>query len=233
MAKTFQEWTLLPHGPLEKLTENLWRLEGTMPNGSNKRTMSLVRLADGRLIIHNAIALEDGLMAEVTAFGTPAAILVPNAFHRQDAKIMKDRFPDARVYCPSAATKAVAKVVPVDGSYADAPQDSSVRVRHLDGLKEKEGVVEVTSADGRSLIFNDTMLNTASARHVFKLLLAPLGRLGVPRFSRWFLVADKAALRADIERMAGSDLRRVIPGHGAPVLENAAQLLKEAARELT
>src|SRR5688572_26585926 len=142
MAKAFQEWCVLPHTPIEKLSDTVWTVEGTMPNGTTKRRMSLIRLADGRLITHNAIALEEELMAEVTAFGTPAAILVPNGFHRQDAKIMKDRFPDAKVYCPGAAKKAVSQVVPVDGSYADAPQDATVRVRHLDGVKEKEGVVE-------------------------------------------------------------------------------------------
>src|SRR5207237_4272316 len=99
------------------------------------------------VLIHNAIALEDNLMAEITAWGTPAAILVPNGFHRQDAKIMKDRFPNAKVYCPAGAKKAVSKVLPVDGSFAEVPQDGTVRVRHLEGVKAREGLVEVTSSD--------------------------------------------------------------------------------------
>jgi hypothetical protein len=227
----FREWTVLPHDPIEKLTENLWRVEGTMPGG-NKRTMSLIRLSDGRLLIHNAIALEDDLMAEVTAFGSPAAILVPNAFHRQDAKIMKDRFPSAKVYCPAGARKKVGQVVAVDGSYADAPQDSTVRVRHLSGMKEKEGVVEVDSKDGRTAIFCDALLNMSHAKHIFKLFLAPIGRLSIPRFSRWLLVSDKQALRNDLERLASDSLKRVIPGHGNPVVDDAAGALKRAAADL-
>ena len=90
MAKCFETWTVLPHGPLEKLSENLWRLEGTMPNGNTKRIMTIARMKDGRLVIHNAIALEPALQSEIEAFGTPASIVVPNGFHRQDAKIYKD-----------------------------------------------------------------------------------------------------------------------------------------------
>ena len=232
MAKAFQEWRVLPHGPIEKLSDSLWCVEGTMPNGKTRRRMALIRLADGRLIIHNAIALEDELMAEVTAFGTPAAILVPNAFHRQDAKIMKDRFPQAKVYCPAGAKKAVSRVVPVDGTYSDAPRDATVSIRHLDGVKEREGVVEVISPDGRSLVFCDTLLNIKKAPLPARLFLAPIGRLSVPRFSRLLLVKDKRAFRADLERLAASDLRRIVPGHGALVLENAAASLEKAAAEL-
>src|SRR5262245_49018604 len=122
MAKAFQTWTVLPHQPLEKLADNLWRVEGTMPDGRTRRVMSVAKMRDGRLVIHNAIALEEPLMAELEAFGTPAVLVVPNAYHRQDAKIFKDRYPALRVHCPRGATKGVGKVVPVDGDYEDAPR---------------------------------------------------------------------------------------------------------------
>jgi hypothetical protein len=41
MAKTFTTWTVLPHQPIEKLTENLWRVSGTMNNGTLQRQMVL------------------------------------------------------------------------------------------------------------------------------------------------------------------------------------------------
>src|SRR5687767_5016314 len=44
MAKCFESWTVLPHGPLEKLSENLWRVEGTMPDGTTKRVMTIARM---------------------------------------------------------------------------------------------------------------------------------------------------------------------------------------------
>jgi hypothetical protein len=232
MAKAFQTWTILKHGPLEKISENLWRLEGNLGD-TNKRVMTLARLADGRVLIHNAIALEDPLMDEITAWGTPAGILVPNAFHRQDAKIMKDRFPNAKVYCPGAAKKAVSQVVAVDGSYDDVPRDATVSARHIDGINEKEGVLEVNSSDGRSLVFCDTLLNVKDPPLLFKFFLAPVNRPSVPRFAKWFFMKNKAALKADLEKMAAADgLRRIIPGHGAMVASDAATILSGAAREI-
>lgn len=232
MPKTFTTWTILPHGPIEKLAENLWRVEGQLGK-SNKRVMTLARLADGRVLIHNAIALEEPLMAELTAWGTPCAILVPNAFHRQDARIMKDRFPAAKVYCPAGARKAVEQVVAVDGSYADAPGDDTVRARHLEGIGDKEGVLEVRSKDGRSLIFCDTLLNLASAPAPLAIFVGPVGRPSVPRFARWLFVKKKAAFVEDLRKLgADGPIARLIPGHGAVVTGDAAGALSRAIAEL-
>src|SRR4051812_45540873 len=107
MAKAFEQWTVLPHGPIEKLSDNLWRVSGTMPDGKTTRVMTIARFGDGRLLMHNAIALEEPLMAELEAWGKPSFIVVPNGFHRQDAKIYKGRYPEAAVLCPKGATKRV------------------------------------------------------------------------------------------------------------------------------
>lgn len=55
--KVFTEWTVLPHRPIEKLTDNLWRVSGIV--GSIQRQMAVGRLRDGRLMIVNAIALDE------------------------------------------------------------------------------------------------------------------------------------------------------------------------------
>jgi hypothetical protein len=92
MAKCFTTWTVLPHDSIEKHSENLWSVSGNMPSG-NQRRMTIARRADGKLVIHNPIALDDAEMKEVEALGKPAYLIVPNAFHRQDAIIYKQRYP--------------------------------------------------------------------------------------------------------------------------------------------
>src|SRR5687767_7163258 len=115
MAKCFQEWKVLPHGPIEKLEDNLWRVEGSLPGGMPlKRVMTVARLRDGQLVIHNAIALGPAEMAELERFGKPAYLIVPNAYHRLDAKIWKDRYPQIAAGCPAGARAKVSEVVPVD-----------------------------------------------------------------------------------------------------------------------
>src|SRR5690606_38404699 len=79
------------HGPLERLEDNLWRVEGALPNMALRRVMTVVRMADGRLVIHSAIALPDELMAQIEAWGRPSYLLVPNAYHRLDAPAYKAR----------------------------------------------------------------------------------------------------------------------------------------------
>jgi hypothetical protein len=61
MAKCFTTWTVLPHDPIEKHSENLWSVSGNMPGG-NQRRMTIARCADGKLVIHNPIALDDAEM---------------------------------------------------------------------------------------------------------------------------------------------------------------------------
>lgn len=52
MPKCFTQWTVLPHEPLEKHSDNLWSVSGKMPGG-NQRRMTIVKRADGGLIFHN------------------------------------------------------------------------------------------------------------------------------------------------------------------------------------
>src|SRR5258706_9731519 len=104
MPKTNETWTVLKHRPIEKLEPNLWRVEGDLP-WSGTRVMTIVKLASGGLVIHNGIALEEDAMKEIEAFGTPEVLIVPNGFHRLDAKVYKDRYPKLKVLCPAGATK--------------------------------------------------------------------------------------------------------------------------------
>lgn len=227
MATCYDTWKVLPHEPIERLSERLWRVEGVMESGT-RRIMSIVRLDDGRILLHNAIALEDPQMAEIDAWGEVAGILVPNAFHRMDCRIMQARYPKAKVYAPAGAIKGVTKATPVHGSFVDAPQGGGVRVAHLAGIKEREGVVEVAGADGATLIFNDMVMNIPPAKPPMEWFLGPSGRVSLPRFARWFFINDKKAFRADVERMIDAAPRRLVPGHGRLVNEDAAEKLREA-----
>lgn len=230
---SFKEWTVLEHGPIEKLTNNLWSVEGFMPKG-NQRRMTIARLDDGRLIVHNAVALRPEEMAELERFGEVAAIVVPNGFHRQDAFIWKQRYPRAQVFAPKRALAKVAKLVPVDGDYDAVPRDAHVRAAHLDGTNGAEGVLEVDSEDGRSLVFNDVLLNMEPKSGLAAFFLAPMGRPSVPRFSRWLLVKDKRAFASQLRNIAGTGapLRRVIVGHGATIVDRPGEVLNGLASEL-
>jgi hypothetical protein len=225
----FTTWTVLPHEPLQKLSDNFWCVQGTMPDGKAKRKMSVMRLADGSLMLHNVIALEEPHMQDLEAFGKPSYIVVPNGFHRQDARIWKDRYPSAKVIAPVGSRKKVGQIVPVDLDYKDAPSDASVKLSYFDGTKQKEGYAEVRSADGTTLVINDVILNMPKMGGLFGFLLGPTGQPSVPRFTRWFVAKDNGALGEHIERLSNiADLRRVVLSHGQNLEQKPAEALKTA-----
>ncbi|MBC7173841.1 MAG: hypothetical protein H5U40_15480, partial [Polyangiaceae bacterium] len=119
MAKAFEEWKVLEHGPLVPLAENLWWVSGSLPGMSLRRSMVVARSADGSLVIHSAIALREDAMRQIESFGRPAHLIVPSRYHRLDAPAYKKRFPEMRVYAPRGSHAAVSEVIAVDGTYED------------------------------------------------------------------------------------------------------------------
>ncbi|OJT21256.1 hypothetical protein BO221_25835 [Archangium sp. Cb G35] len=237
-SKISDEWTVLPHGPLEQLSENLWRVEGSLPGMSLKRVMTVVRRNDGSLVIHSAIALADKEQRELEALGPPAVLLVPNQSHRLDAPAYKKRYPTLRVFAPSGGRQAIAEAVPVDGTYDDFPADDTVRLEMLHGVKAGEGAMFVHSKDGLTLVLNDCLFNMDRKKDPLGWFFTTvLGSAPGPRVSRLvklMFVQDKKALRADFERFAQlPGLVRLIVSHekvahGA----EAANALKQAATYL-
>lgn len=232
MAKCFSEWTVLPHDPIEKLAGNLWRVEGKMNDGKVQRQMVLARMKDGRVLVHNAIALEEPLMKELEAWGEPSVLFVPNGFHRQDAAIWKKRYPKMRVIAPAAARKGVSKIVPVDGAIDAAPADETVKLVPLGGAPG-EGVLEVVSDGEVTAVFTDAILNVPKRTGVVGFFLAPTGKVSVPRFSRLMLIKDRKAFRADLEALAARSPRRLLFGHGKPVTSDAAGELRNVIAQMS
>jgi hypothetical protein len=234
MAKPFDEWKVFPHRPIEKMDTNLWRVEGDIPGANGSRVMTIAKRSDGKLVIHNAIALEEPLMKEIDAFGEVAAIVVPNGFHRLDAKVFKKRYPNSAVVCPAGARKKVEQVVPVQKAYDDGSlADADVRLEHLEGTNKGEGVMVVRSPGGETLVFNDMITNMPKLGGVVGFILAPTGRPGIPRFARWMMVKDKSAFRGHVEKLASAtNLQRVIVSHGAVMSDKPAAALEEALTAL-
>src|SRR6185369_9988190 len=103
MVRMHVTWRVLPHRPLAQLSERVWRLEGDLEGMPMRRVMTIARRGDGGLVVHNAIAADAPTMAAIAKLGEIRALVVPNGFHRLDAKVFHDRFPAAQVICPAGA----------------------------------------------------------------------------------------------------------------------------------
>ena len=238
MAKSFPAWKVLPHGPIEKLSENLWRVKGALPGMSLERVMTIVRLEDGRLAIFSAIALRDDEMRELEAWGTPAFLIMPNGWHRLDAVGYVKRYPQLQVFAPKGSRKRVEDVVPVAGTFSDFPSTPTLSLSALPGIRDLEGVMQVRSADGVTVVLGDAVMNMDN-RHdaVGYLLTRVLGSAPGPRVSRlirWRMADNRKALRAELERLAQTaGLVRVIVAHDKVASgPDAAATLRAAASYL-
>jgi hypothetical protein len=238
MAKANREWKVLSHEPLQKLAENLWWVRGSLPGMSLKRVMTIGRLPDGDLVIHNGIALDDASMREIEGWGRPRYLIVPNGGHRLDAPAYKQRYPGLSVLTPKGSRARVEEVVAVDGSYEDFPASESIWFQTLAGVAEAEGAMFVRSADGVTVVLNDAVFNMDTKRDplgfFFTTLLGSAPGPRVSRLAKLIFIKDRKALRADLERLALTpDLERLIVAHEKVASgRDAANALQRAATYL-
>lgn len=232
------DWVVLPHAPIQKVSENLWRVEGELPHLSLRRVMSVARLRDGRLVIHSAIAMEEAAMKELEAWGEPSILLIPHARHRMDAARYKQCYPRLRVFAPPAVLTKARETVTVDGTFADAPLDPSVELELIAGTGEAEAAMLVHSQDGTTVILTELVFDLEPPKSAIGRAVVRLSGFGPgPRITpvvKFELVKNKRALAAHLERLAAiPDLARLIVGHSRmSVGRAAAEALRRAATTL-
>ena len=98
MPYILKEWEVLPHGKLTQIDDGLLTVTGDirMPLVDFVRRMTVARLADGRLVVYSAIALDEDEMQALDDFGSMAFLVVPGDHHRRDVGIWKARFRTSR-----------------------------------------------------------------------------------------------------------------------------------------
>ncbi|MCB9797495.1 MAG: hypothetical protein H6741_32800 [Alphaproteobacteria bacterium] len=230
------DWLVHAHGPLEPLSENLWHARGSLPNMGLPRRMVVVRRADGGLIVHSAVCLEEAQQAALEALGPVRFILVPNALHRYDAARYAARYPEAKVLCPRGGRQKVEEKVRVDGTLEELPADGVARIRPLEGVGSSEAALEVRSQGGVSLVLNDVLFNLPHQPGFGGLFTRLIGSSGGPKvtpIARMMMVKDKPALAQCLRGLADTpDLVRVIPAHGDVIDQDPAGVLRAVAGSL-
>ncbi|HEY4186332.1 MAG TPA: hypothetical protein VGP07_14755 [Polyangia bacterium] len=239
MAKPFKEWTVLPHGKLQRVDDGLLSVTGLLqmpPMGEVPRRMTVVRLRDGRLVIYSAIALDEDEMSALEEYGAPAYLIVPGDIHRMDAKSWKQRYPSLAVIAPAGARRKVEEVVHVDATEMDFG-DPSVRFLAVPGTNEKEGALLIERNSGTTLVMNDLIFDLMDRPGVMGWLFKTIGMTGqephIPTPIKMREVKDKVAVAAQLDDWAHLPrLKRVIISHGEIITEAPSGVLSRIADEL-
>lgn len=238
VSKFNTEWTVGPHGRLETLGDGILSVAGeiVMPLGRFPRRMTLVRLADGGVVVWSAIALNEPEMEQIEAFGSLRYLVVPNPGHRLDAHIWQQRYPGLTVVTPAGALGLVSEAVHVDDALGDFG-DPDVSFVTVAGTDAAESALIVRRPDETTLITNDIIGHVTHPHGLGAQVMARLFDYGVdepaiPRTIRRF-IKDQGALAAQLRAWADlPDLKRIIVSHVDPITEAPADVLRRLAGEL-
>jgi hypothetical protein len=223
-------------GDLVAVTEGVWAAEKhvTMPGGVHMPArMTVIRLADGRLVLHSPVALDDALAREIEALGSPAWIVLPNRMHHLFAPACAARFPSARVLAAPGLREKI-PALRVDEVLAEGKPEAfggEIEAVIIEGAPEMNEVVFL-HRPSRTLVVSDLLFNiTRPEGLATKVLLTLVGTRGKLAKSRlwWRFTKDRAAWDASVKKALAWDFDRVIMAHGDVVVEDGQ---KRAARAL-
>lgn len=238
MTTPFKTWTVLAHSDIRLVGDRMMTVVGEikMPLVHFPRRMTVVGISGGRSIIYSAVALYDGEMQQIESLGAPAFLIVPSERHRLDAGAFKERYPGIQVVAPSGSRDAVNEVAHVDTTSPDFG-DPSVRFIEVPGTKGTEAALEVTSADGLTLIVNEIIGDIHDTNGLHGWLLKLMGFAGeephVPEPVKMQFAKGKAELAAQLRKWADApNLNRIIVSHGDIIQENPQGVLRTLADSL-
>jgi hypothetical protein len=242
MATDASDWAsgVLPHGALEQLAPNVWIVEGSLSNMPLKRNMVVIRLPDGKLVLHSVVAIDEATVAKLEALGTPAVMIVPSEGHRLDTLRYKKRWPGIVVVSPKNAKAKVEEVVPVDATAEEYLPPLGIEILKPQGTKDGYELVYLVPIDGggKAMVINDVLGNGVAPKGLgqwaFSFLGAPGGGFGLPRIVRFFFVNDKAAYKAWLQGTLAKvpDVKVLTVSHGPPLTSGVSEAIAAAAARI-
>ncbi len=201
--------------------------------------MTLIRLADGGVLIHSPCHFDDALARAVSKLGAVKAIIVPGSFHHLHVPSCQAAFPDAKTYaCPGVEKRA--PKLKFDELLTDeapplwADEMSQVLLQGVSFIRE----VIFFHAATKTLIVTDVVENigdtTAGTNWMLKVwfILFRMWNRAAPAPEYQFTWKDKAAVRRCFNRVLAWDFERVVLAHGDLVTANAHEVVKQAWRSI-
>jgi hypothetical protein len=218
---------------LSRFAENVWtsdmplRFAGVAVGAR----MTVVKLGDGRLLLHSPVKPNDELRAEVEKLGRPSLFLAPNKYHHLFIKPWMEAYPDAQAWAAPGLPKK-RKDVAFAGVCEDGKAPWAPDVEHL-CWRGSPAVNEVVlfHKPSRTLVSCDLVHNLGPDRPGFtRFVFGLMGGYGGVKTNLVDRLAtrDRVAARASLERVLAWDFDRLIMSHGTPVETGAHAAIENA-----
>ena len=233
-----------PLNRLKPLAENVWTVDGPVVDMSYMglfhlpfpTRMTVIRLADRRLVLHSPTALTDELVSEIWELGEVAYLISPNRIHYVFLNQWSEAFPKAQVWAAPGMRDQQPEVkidhLFEDEGFPDWGDEIESFVIHGSYMTE----VEFFHRPSRTLVLTDLIENFEEERvegTALKLamrcggVMAPAGSL--PRDLRLtFAGKHRAGLQTAVSAMIERAPERVVIAHGRGFDGNATGRLQQS-----
>jgi hypothetical protein len=200
--------------------------------------MSVVRLSDGRLLIHSPSPIDTATKEEIEALGSVAVIIAPGNYHWLNVRSARDAFARAEIHiCPGVEKKD--PMLPYSKILSDEPDPAWAADLDQILIRGSRFICEVAffHRDTKTLILVDLIENygdnttrvNAFMRFWWKVVFrmwnhpkpAPEYQIG------W---RDKVAARDCLERILTWEFERIIISHGDLIESDAHRIARAAWR---
>jgi len=200
--------------------------------------MTVVRLADGRLLLHSPAPLDDPTREEIARLGEVGFIIGPGNFHHINIPACQTAFPSAQTWiCPGIEVKQPR--LRFDGILGDRPPEAWVGELDQVLVRGNRMINEVAffHRPSRTLILVDIIENigdsTPNVSWGLKLWWVLVTRMWnkakpAPEYALGW--KDKVAARMSLERILSWDFERIIIAHGDLIERDAKDVARSAWR---
>jgi len=224
--------------PLTPLADGVWiaRAPVRFLGLRMTSTMTVLRLADGSLLVHSPVPLTPERRAAVEALGPVAHLYAPNTFHHLRIGEWLAAFPSARLHAPAALARK-RRDLKIDRAHGAGPEPAFSGVideLHVDGFRLDETVL--LHRPSSTLVVADLVHNVGRPTHLWTVFytraMGFYDRVAVSAVIRRTAFSDRAAARRSVDRILALPFDRIVLGHGTPLVEGAREALAAAYRWL-
>lgn len=206
-----------------------WRVLGI----DFKRTVTLLRLSDGRVVVHTTAKFTDEDIAAIRRFGEPAWLVDATLMHDTFAKEGRAQLPGIPYVAPEGFTKRSG--VPTESLWPPpAAWVPEIDVLKIEGVRTNEHALYHRRS--RTLVVADLFFSfpakTRGWPSFFVRHFMRLPRLfGISAFYRWLIIKNKPAFARSMKALLDLDWDRLIVAHWKPIEIDAKRVVEQAVAE--
>jgi hypothetical protein len=191
---------------------------------------TLVKLADGSVLVHAPAEMSEAEVAEIKALGRVSTLVAPNSFHHLFLEKAMTAFPDATLHAAPSVIAKYPQLVATALTETPAPAwDGVLEQVYVEGAPKLDEFV-FFHPGSRTLLLVDLCFNVQKATRirtrVMLTIMGAWGRLGPSRLAR-SMFKDRAGVRGSVDRILDWDFDRVVVTHGDIIETGGRERLRE------